>query len=96
MCARENTIDILEDSVASYTEDDVGKFKSIVTFDCRGIEPTEFDPREGFVVKAIDGGNSFENVEIENGDWCDFDEKKGNSVAISEFQSNFIKVKGKK
>lgn len=38
-------------------------------------------------------GNSFENVEIENGDWCDFDEKNGNSVAISEFKSNFIKVK---
>lgn len=41
-------------------------------------------------------GNTFENVEIENGDWCDFDEKNGNSVAISEFKSNFIKVKGKK
>lgn len=56
MCSRENTIDIIEDSVASYTEDDVGQFKSIVTFDCRGIEPIDFDPREGFVVKAIDGG----------------------------------------
>lgn len=57
MCSRENTIDIVEDSVANYTEDDTGKFKSIVTFDCRGIEPTDFDPREGFVVKASENGN---------------------------------------
>lgn len=41
-------------------------------------------------------GNIFENAEIDNGDWCDFDEKNGNSVAVSEFKSNFAKVKGKK
>ncbi|XP_070493364.1 UPF0587 protein GA18326 isoform X2 [Chironomus tepperi] len=96
MCSRENTIDIVEDSNDIYLEDDTGKFKPIVTFDCRGIEPIDFDPREGFVVKSSNNGNTFVNVEIENGDWCDFDEKNGNSVAISEFKSNFVKIKGKK
>jgi hypothetical protein len=55
-CSRENTIDIVEDSNASYTEADIGKFKSIITFDCRGIEPIDFDPREGFVVKSSNNG----------------------------------------
>ncbi|KAL7029946.1 hypothetical protein ACKWTF_006438 [Chironomus riparius] len=96
MCSRENTIDIVEDSKKSYAEDDTGKLKSIVTFDCRGIEPIDFDPREGFIVKSSDNGTTFENAEIENGDWCDFDEKNGKSVAISEFKSNFVKVKGTK
>ena len=81
---------------AVYTADDAGSFKTIIQFDCRGIEPTAFDPREGFVVKAIDNGNSFDEVEIdESGDWADFDEKNNNSVAISEFKSQFVIIKGK-
>lgn len=119
MCSRENTIDIVEDSIgnfffynlsnhnfffkfsliffssiASY-DDDTGKFKTIIQFDCRGIEPIDFDPREGFIVKANEDGPVFEDVEIENGDWVDFDEKNGNSVSIAEFKSQFIKIKGK-
>lgn len=81
--------------VGSYLEDDSGKFKSIVTFDCRGIEPIDFDPREGYIVKAIDNGRTFEEVEIEDGDWTEYDDKNKNSVSISEFKSQFIKIKGK-
>lgn len=62
MCSRENTIDIVEDSTDVYVEDNTGKFKSIVTFDCRGIEPIDFDPREGFVVKSFNNGKYFRNL----------------------------------
>lgn len=87
---------ILFKILASYFEEDTGKFKTIIQFDCRGIEPTAFEPREGFIVKSIDNGNTFENAEIdESGDWADFDEKRNNSVAISEFKSQFVKIKGK-
>lgn len=55
-----------------------------------------FEPRDGWIVKSIDNGNTFDNADIdENGDWNDYDDKKGNSVAISEFKSQFVKVKGK-
>ena len=81
--------------VGAYTEDDSGKFKTIITFDCRGIEPVEFDPRGGYVVKAIDNGQTFEDVEIEGGDWTEYDDKNKNSVSIAEFKSQFVKVKGK-
>lgn len=115
LCARENSIDIIEASqgddnnltknlpvsslsstfLGSYTESDSGKFKNFISFDCRGIEPTEFDPRGGYVVKSIDNGQTFEDVEIDSGDWTEYDDKNKNSVAISEFKSQFIKVKGK-
>ncbi|CAO1392638.1 unnamed protein product [Diamesa tonsa] len=95
LCSRVNSMDVLEKSQASYTEDDAGQFKGIVTFDCRGIEPLDFDPRSGFIVKSVDGGITFEDVEIEDGDWSDFDEKLSCSVSISEFQSQFVKLKGK-
>jgi Eukaryotic protein of unknown function (DUF866) len=66
-----------------------------VAFDCRGIEPIDFDPRSGFIVKAAENGQTFEDVEFEDGDWTEYDDKNKQSVGISEFKSNFVKVKGK-
>ena len=40
----------LEDSLASYNQVDNNKFKTIVVFDCRGMEPVEFSPRNGWKV----------------------------------------------
>ncbi len=37
--------DILKDTIASYNESDENSFKTIVAFDCRGVEPTDFSPR---------------------------------------------------
>lgn len=79
----------------TYTENDSGKFKTLVSFDCRGIEPVDFDPRSGFTVKSTENGRSFDDVEIEDGDWTEYDDKNNNSVSISEFKSQFVKVKGK-
>ena len=36
---------ILEDSIQSYTKDDHENFKTIVMFDCRGVELVDFDFR---------------------------------------------------
>ncbi len=38
------------DSLASYNFADSNKFKTIVVFDCRGVEPVEFSPRNGWKV----------------------------------------------
>lgn len=77
----------------TYTQDDSGKFKTIVIFDCRGAEPVEFSPRAGWIAKAVDGGQSFDNIDLSEDDWVDYDEKNGNSVGIYEFASKFIKLK---
>lgn len=37
--------DIIRDSIKPYCDKDVGKFATIVAFDCRGIEPVDFSPR---------------------------------------------------
>ena len=37
--------DIIADSVTSYNDTDDGKFKTVVKFDCRGMEPSDFSPR---------------------------------------------------
>uniref|UniRef100_T1H5U9 DUF866 domain-containing protein n=1 Tax=Megaselia scalaris TaxID=36166 RepID=T1H5U9_MEGSC len=93
MCSRENSIDILEKSNATYTADDSGKLKTIVIFDCRGVEPSEFSPRSGWIVESIENGEKFENVDLSEDDWSEYDEKNNNVVGITEFKSEFIKLK---
>ena len=81
--------------IGTYSEEDSGKFKTFVAFDCRGIEPIDFDPRSGYIVKGVENGQTFDDVEVEDGDWTEYDDKNKQSVGISEFKSQFVKCKGK-
>ncbi|XP_012259684.2 CXXC motif containing zinc binding protein [Athalia rosae] len=93
LCLRENTMTIIEDSSRSYTTDDQGKFKTLAIFDCRGIEPSDFSAREGWVAKAIDGGKEFKDVDLSEGEWADYCEKIANPVGIYEIEHRFEKIK---
>lgn len=79
--------------LASYSAEDSGKFKTIVSFDCRGVEPIEFSPRSGWIVKSSENGQTFEDVDLSEDDWVEYDQKNKNSVGIYEFETNFIKLK---
>ena len=37
--------DIIKDSLCAYCAEDMPQFKTVVAFDCRGVEPTDFEPR---------------------------------------------------
>jgi hypothetical protein len=41
------------------------------------------------------GGKKFEDVNLEEKEWCDFDEKKDVPVGIYEVESRFERHKGK-
>jgi len=45
LCARENSIEILSSTIKSYNAEDNEKFKTIVEFECRGLEPVDFQPQ---------------------------------------------------
>lgn len=93
MCSRENSIDIVDKSNAPYTADDSGAFKTIVVFECRGAEPVEFSPRVGWRVSSAENGQQFDEVDLSEDDWVEYDQKNNNSVGIYEFASKFIKLK---
>ncbi|XP_055390297.1 UPF0587 protein CG4646 [Condylostylus longicornis] len=93
ICSREISVDVVEHSNQSYTLDDSGKFKTIVTFDCRGAEPVEFSPQTGWIAKSVENGQVFEDIDLSEDDWADYDEKNKSAVGISEFQFQFIKLK---
>ncbi|XP_030373014.1 UPF0587 protein GA18326 [Scaptodrosophila lebanonensis] len=93
MCGRENSIDIVDKSNVAYTVDDAGSFKTIVIFDCRGVEPVEFSPRTGWIVHSSENGQTFQDVDLSEDDWVEYDQKNNNSVGVYEFASKFIKLK---
>ncbi|KAJ8969198.1 hypothetical protein NQ314_001869 [Rhamnusium bicolor] len=93
LCGRENNLDIIPGSNGKYTSDDQGSFKNIVTFDCRGIEPVDFSPSEGWIAKVEDSGNIFDNINLSDKEWVEYDEKSKQSVGIYELESKFVSVK---
>ena len=66
---------------------DNNKFKTVVVFDCRGIEPVDFSPRNGWTVTDLSwpGVESFiRNVEVRG--WReDEDEDDGGRETGTEF-----------
>ena len=92
-CGKESQIDIIKASVCEYTKAKEGSFHTIVEFDCRGMEPISFSPREGWIVQASDGGQKFDDVDLTEGEWIDYDEKLKESVRVHELEFKFIKTK---
>ena len=88
MCSRGNSIDV-EKSNAAYTEEDASKLKTIVVFDCRDAEPLEFSPKSGWKAAAAENGQKFEDIDLPEDDWVEYDQKNNQSVGIYEFYRNF-------
>ncbi|XP_015587324.1 UPF0587 protein C1orf123 homolog [Cephus cinctus] len=93
LCHRENSMTILEDTIQSYTIDDNGEFKQMVVFDCRGIEPIDFSPGEGWYARAVSEGKEFEDVDLSEGEWADYCDKTKTPCGIFEIEHKFEKVK---
>lgn len=61
-------------------------------FDCRGIEPVEFEPRIGWKAEGVDTSTKFPDINLTEKEWADYDEKKNEPVGIYEFEYRFVKV----
>lgn len=92
LCSRENSIDVIEGSNAEFTIDNVGNYKTIVVFDCRGVEPVAYKPTSGWIVQSENNGKIFEDVDLSDEDWVDYDEKNQESVRVYDLKWQFIKV----
>jgi hypothetical protein len=78
-----------------FTSEDHGKFVPIIGFECRGLEPVDWRPEDGFIVKAP-SGTVWEDVDLSEKEWADYDEKSGESVSIMELEWEFRVHKEKK
>uniref|UniRef100_F1LFV1 Uncharacterized protein n=1 Tax=Ascaris suum TaxID=6253 RepID=F1LFV1_ASCSU len=90
LCGRVNSLDIMKDSFQAYTIEDSEQFRPIVKFDCRGVEPTDFDPRGGWRAVGIESGTTFDDVDLSEKEWADYDEKASAATEITEVDVRFV------
>lgn len=74
-----------------YTSDDEGKFKTVIAFDCRGLELTAFDARDGWAVRS--GSKLFTDVDLSEKEWVEYNDIDNIPVEINGIESNFISLK---
>lgn len=91
-CKKEASIGILQETITPYNAENSGKYKSMAVFDCRGTEPVEFAPTQGFVAEGEESGTPF-TVEFEDKEWCDYDVQGKCEVSITELDFKFKSVK---
>ncbi|CAD7700741.1 unnamed protein product [Ostreobium quekettii] len=77
-----------------YTGDDSDQFVPIVAFECRGLDPIELKPTGGWRVEST-SGKVFDDVDLSEGDWAEYDEDAGETVGVYEFTARFDVHKGK-
>ncbi|CAB1412861.1 unnamed protein product, partial [Pleuronectes platessa] len=82
---------ILGDTITPYNADDSESFKTMVQFECRGLEPVDFYPQAGFAAQGAESGTQFPEVNLLEKDWTDYDEKVNESVGIYEVTHKVIK-----
>ncbi|GAA6041718.1 hypothetical protein JCM8097_003098 [Rhodosporidiobolus ruineniae] len=92
MCKREHTINFdssFKREKAAYTleESEEQKYATIAVVECRGCEVTAFDPKGTWTCKGAESGTVFDEVELEEGEWTDYDEKAGAGVSILEIEA---------
>ncbi|KAL3688371.1 hypothetical protein R1sor_014680 [Riccia sorocarpa] len=89
-CEKLGNISLIEGHGKPYTAEDSesGKFVPVACFDCRGIEPAEFIFRDGWSAEGL-SGTKFENIDLSDGEWSEYDEKASESVGILNLKHTF-------
>lgn len=94
-CGRTGTISIVEGHGKPYTAEDSEKsaFVPLVLLDCRGMEPKEYLPKDGWCAQGAESGTKFTSIDLSDGDYSEYDEKAGASVGVYGISSEVVKTK---
>ncbi|KAN0008691.1 hypothetical protein ACTFIV_000188 [Dictyostelium citrinum] len=90
-CNRENSIVVEDTDFSSRTIESEKDFE-IGRFDCRGVEIEEFDPRDNWIIVSS-SGKEYKDVDLEEGEWSEFEERSSTSLTILSIESSIKKIK---
>ncbi|MCJ1332564.1 hypothetical protein MMC10_009257 [Thelotrema lepadinum] len=83
MCKRESTATIL-DAAAKYVQQSPPKAQQVIKIDCRGLEFVEFKADGEWAATGSESGTKFTGIDLDQGEWYDYDEKVGEEVSIKD------------
>ncbi|KAL8702920.1 MAG: hypothetical protein Q9201_003900 [Fulgogasparrea decipioides] len=82
-CKRESTANI-KDAPKAYAQASPPTRQTIIEFDCRGLEFTEFQATGEWLAKGLETATKFSGIDLQEGEWFDYDEKAGEEVSIKD------------
>ncbi|MCJ1258108.1 hypothetical protein MMC24_005938 [Lignoscripta atroalba] len=68
----------------AYTHASPPRRQKVVEFDCRGLEFTEFKADGEWTAKGLESPTVFSGIDLQEGEWFDYDEKAGEEVSIKD------------
>jgi len=87
LCKRESSAKFETTAPKPYTSENA-QFQPLLVIECRGLEFIGFDPK-GIWKCAGTTGAQFDEVDLETGEWNDYDEKAALPTGISDFGSRW-------
>ncbi|EPT04023.1 hypothetical protein FOMPIDRAFT_1028349 [Fomitopsis schrenkii] len=75
-----------------YSADANGQFASFLTVDCRGLEFVGFDPRGTWRCIGAESSTVFDEVDLGEGEWVDYDEKAALPVGVSNIDGKWTRA----
>jgi hypothetical protein len=82
----------MKGGAVNYNEEDNSRWKTIQTFECRGLELVSWIPGPDFCAEST-GGTSFAVIDLAESDWADYDDNHDMAVSITNLESQIEKSK---
>ncbi|KND04933.1 uncharacterized protein SPPG_00623 [Spizellomyces punctatus DAOM BR117] len=84
-CKNEGTANVLVDTLEPYTLESSGRFAPLVQIECRGLEPFEWAPADGWQAEGAESETPFTDIPLGEGEeWAEYDEKASEPVGVTE------------
>ena len=77
----------LKETPRPVTDEDSGCWVPVVAFEARGLDVVRWRLREGDVSVRSAAGYPFEEVDLSDGDWADYDVEADAPVALSDIET---------
>lgn len=74
------------------TSETSGNWVHILEIDARGLDFTEFVPEGRWECVGAETGTKFDDVDLEDTEWHDYDEKAADEVAVVEFEWSIARL----
>ncbi|KAJ1657036.1 hypothetical protein IWQ61_003489 [Dispira simplex] len=91
-CKREGSASFERGTLRAYQVEQSGRFAPLIQMECRGLEPVECQLTDGWKVVGADSNIKFDEVDLSEGVWADYDEKAGKEVSVMDVEFQITKV----